>query len=385
MDGYLKRTISNKMREALEDYPVVALLGPRQVGKSTLVKDLLHIDSKVYLDLELNSDLRKILDPEIFFDRHKDSLICLDEVQRVPEVFATIRATVDKIKRSSQFLVLGSASRDLIKQSSESLAGRISYLEIMPFDILEVGPKNIETLWLRGGFPQSYLSKSDERSSEWRENYIRTYLERDIPQLGFNIPAKSMERLWKMLAHSHSQILNTSKIASSLGVSSHKVKSYIDILEQTFLVKSLRAFEPNIKKQFIKSPKVYLRDSGLLHTLLNLETFDDILGHQIFGASFEGFVIENLMRLFPRWSFHYYRTKAGAEIDLIVSKGNKIIAIEIKASKAPKIQRGFWSACDDVKPTHKYVVALVDDAYETKNKTIVTNLHGIIMELQGIK
>lgn len=378
MEGYLKRTIYTELKESLEDFPVVALLGPRQVGKSTLVTDLLDIKSKIYLDLELNSDLRKLSEPELFFERHKDSLLCLDEIQLAPEIFRTIRGTVDKNKKNSQFLILGSASRDLIRQSSESLAGRISYLEIMPFNILEVGAQNLETLWLRGGFPKSYMAKNDERSSKWRENYIRTYLERDIPQLGFNIPAKSMERLWRMLAHSHGQTLNSSKIASSLGVSSHTVNSYIDILEQTFLVKSLRAFEPNIKKQYIKSPKVYLRDSGLLHTLLNLETFDDILGHQNFGSSFEGFVIENLIRLFPRWTFNYYRTKSGAEIDLIMSKGNKRLAIEIKASKAPKLQRGFWSSCEDIDATKKYVIALVDESYEVQNNTIVCNLESFI-------
>lgn len=382
MAGYLRRTIHKELEESLEDNPVVALLGPRQVGKSTLVTELLNIKSKVYLDLELNSDLRKLSEPEIFFENHRESLLCLDEIQLVPEIFKTIRGTVDKRKKNTQFLILGSASRDLIKQSSESLAGRISYLEIMPFNLLEVGFENLKNLWLRGGFPKSFLASSDERSAKWRENYIRTYLERDIPQLGFNVPAKSIERLWSMLAHSHGQILNSSKIASSLGVSSHTVNSYIDILEQTFLVKSLRAFEINIKKQYIKSPKVYLRDSGLLHTLLGLETFDDILGNPIFGSSFEGFVIESLMRLFPRWGFNYYRTKSGAEIDLIMSKGNKRIAIEIKASKSPKVQRGFWTACEDIQATQMYVVSLVDETYEVKNNLVVTNLESIILLLK---
>jgi len=382
MAGYLYRSIYQQLIESLEDYPVVALLGPRQVGKSTLATNLLKVDSKVYLDLELNSDLRKIADPELFFERHKEALICLDEIQFAPEIFKTIRAVVDKEKKNTQFLILGSASRDLIKQSSESLAGRISYLEVMPFNLLEIGVENFEALWLRGGFPKSFLALNEEKSSKWRENYIRTYLERDIPQLGFNIPAKSVERLWRMLAHSHGQILNSSKIASSLGVSSHTVNSYINILEQTFLVSSLRSFEPNLKKQYIKSPKVFIRDTGILHTLLNLETFDDILGHQVFGASFEGFVIENLVRLFPRWTFNYYRTKSGAEIDLIMSKGNKRIAIEIKASKAPKLQRGFWTACEDIKATQKYVVALVDEAYQIQNDTMVTNIKGIIFEMK---
>lgn len=381
MDTYLKRSIYKELKESLEDYPVVAILGPRQVGKSTLVTDLLEVEAKVYLDLELSSDLRKLSEPEIFFNRHMSSLICLDEIQLAPDVFKTIRGTVDKNKKNSQFLILGSASRDLLRQSSESLAGRICYLEIMPFDILEVGAENIDKLWVRGGFPKSFLAANDEKSFKWRENYIRTYLERDIPQLGFNIPARSIERLWRMLAHSHGQILNSSKIASSLGVSSHTVNSYIDILEQTFLVKSLRAYEPNIKKQYIKSPKVYVRDSGLLHTFLNLESFDDILGHQVFGSSFEGFVIENLIKTFPRWQFHYYRNKSGSEIDLIMSRGNHRLAIEIKASKAPKLNRGFWTACEDIRATKKFVIAMVDESYEIQKNTLVTNLELFLKEL----
>lgn len=381
MEGYLKRFIYHELTESLEDYPVVALLGPRQVGKSTLVTELLDVDRKIYLDLELNSDLRKISEPEVFFERHKNSLLCLDEIQLVPDIFKTMRSVVDQRKKNKQFLILGSASRDLIKQSSETLAGRVSYLEIMPFNILEVGKENLMRLWLRGGFPKSYLSESDERSAKWRENYIRTYLERDIPQLGFNIPAKSIERLWRMLAHSNGQTLNSSKIASSLSVSSHTINSYIDILEQTFLVKTLRAFEINLKKQYIRSPKIYLRDTGLLHTLLNLETMDDLFGHPIYGPSFEGFIIENLMRLFPRWSFNYYRTKSGAEIDLIMSKGNRRLAIEIKASKAPKVRRGFWSAVEDIEATEKFVIALVDESYEIKNKTLVTNISDFIKKV----
>jgi len=382
MAGYLSRTIYNELLESLRDYPVVVLLGPRQVGKSTLVTELLEFNKKIYLDLELSSEQRKLSEPELFFELHEDSLLCLDEIQLVPDLFKTIRGTVDKRKKNSQFLILGSASRDLIKQSSESLAGRISYLEIMPFNLHEVKARNLKKLWLRGGFPKSYLAANEAISAKWRENYIRTYLERDIPQLGFNIPAKSIERLWRILAHSNGQTLNSSKIASSLGVSAHTVNRYIDLLEQTFLVKQLRAFEPNIKKQYIKSPKVYLRDTGLLHTLLNLETFDELLGHQTFGSSFEAFVIENLIRMFPRWKFNYYRTKSGAEIDLIMTKGNQKIAIEIKASKAPKPQRGFWTACDDIGATKKYIVALVDEPYPIQNDAEVTNLESLLLAIE---
>ena len=238
-------------------------------------------ETSVYLDLELKSDSSKLTEPELYFEHHKDKLICLDEIQLAPEIFRTIRGVVDK--RNTQFLILGSASRDLIRQSSESLAGRIAYIEIMPFLLQEVGQNNFKKLWVRGGFPRSFLAKDDTTSTKWRENYIRTYLERDISQLGFNIPSKNLERLWIMLAHSHGQILNLSKLASSLGVSAHTVRSYISTLEQTFLVKTLTPFESNIKKQYIKSPKVYIRDTGLLHTLLNLENFEDLFGNSIFG------------------------------------------------------------------------------------------------------
>jgi uncharacterized protein len=374
MGRYLRRWIDGELAEALEDYPVVALLGPRQVGKSTLAKELLQEQPKIYLDLELNSDYNKLTEPELFFDFNADTLICLDEIQLVPEIFSTLRGVVDKHKRNKQFLILGSASRGLIRQSSESLAGRIAYLEMTPFNLHEVGEDNLRTLWLRGGFPKSTLSANDEKSMKWRENYIRTYLERDIPQLGFNIPAKSMERLWTMLAHSHGQNLNSSKIACSLGVSSHTVNAYIDILQQTFLVKTLRPYELNTKKQTIKSPKVYIRDTGLLHALLGLESFNDILGHPVFGASFEGFVIENIMSTFPGWNFNYYRTKSGAEIDLVMSKGNRVVAVEIKCSKSPKITRGFWTSLEDIGATERFVIGLVDEPYEIQNNTLLLSL-----------
>ncbi len=378
MAGYIDRTIMAELTESLSNNPVVALLGPRQVGKSTLAKKFLESETSVYLDLELKSDSSKLTEPELYFEHHKDKLICLDEIQLAPEIFRTIRGVVDK--RNTQFLILGSASRDLIRQSSESLAGRIAYIEIMPFLLQEVGQNNFKKLWVRGGFPRSFLAKDDTTSTKWRENYIRTYLERDISQLGFNIPSKNLERLWIMLAHSHGQILNLSKLASSLGVSAHTVRSYISTLEQTFLVKTLTPFESNIKKQYIKSPKVYIRDTGLLHTLLKLENFEDLFGNSVFGMSYEGFVIETLIRAFPRWRFNFYQTKSGAEIDLIMSKGNKILAIEIKASNAPKPQRGFWTATSDIQATRKYVIAMVDETYTIQNDTTVTNLHEFVID-----
>ena len=384
MEGYLKRKIEAKLLENIQDYPLVALLGPRQVGKSTLAKKIQkEIKASIYLDLEKQSDLKKLDDPEVFFDHNKSKFICMDEIQLLPEIFSVLRSVIDERGKNTQFLILGSASRDLIKQSSESLAGRISYLEISPFTLAELKAGEVIPLWIRGGYPRSFLHKTDQKSFEWRENYIKTFLERDIPQLGFSIPAAIIGRLWKMLAHNQGQTLNSSKLGSSLGVSSHTVNSYIDVLEQTFLVRKLLPFEANIKKKYIKSPKVYIRDSGLLHALLGIETLNDLLGHPVCGASFEGFVIENIISNFNRWNFSFYRTKSGAEIDLVMSKGNRVVAIEIKTSKAPKIEKGFWSAVEDIQATEKYVIAQVDSKYPIKNGVVVMNLNQFLCDFEG--
>ena len=376
MAGYKNRHISKKVLEHVAEYPVVALLGPRQVGKSTLAKKLMekHLHG-IYLDLERKSHINKLRDPEAFLNHNKTSFICFDEIQRLPEIFPLLRSIVDERATNKNFLVLGSASRDLLKQSSESLAGRISYLEITPFTLFELTQKDMTKLWLRGGFPKSFLSRNQELSNEWRENYIRTFLERDIPQLGFHIPFQLIGRLWQMLAHNHGQLLNSSKLANSLGVTAHTINSYIQILAQTFLVRFLSPFNCNLKKRLVKAPKVYIRDSGILHSLLDIDSMNELLGHPVYGTSFEGFVIENIMAKFPRWSFYFYSTRSGAEIDLVMKKGRKIIAIEIKASTSPKLEKGFFIASKDIKATKKYLIAPVDTTYPVKDVTI-TNLSG---------
>ena len=364
---YVKRAVSKKFLKHIKEYPVVALLGPRQVGKSTLAKEFINKHPKrIYLDLERPSHLRRLSAPEYFFTQNKDCLICLDEIQRQPEIFPLLRSLVDERKKAGQFLVLGSAGKDLLRQSSESLAGRISYLEMPPFTLPEVSEKKRERLWLRGGFPRSFLSKNEMASIEWRENYIRTFLERDIPQLGLRISSHSVGRLWNMLAYSHGQTLNASKIAGSLGVSSHTVYSYIDILEKTFLVRVLRPFSTNLKKRYVKSPKIYIRDSGILHSLLGIDSMNSLFGHPVFGSSFEGFILENIISSFPSWQFYFYRTKSGAEIDLLMIKGSRRLAIEIKAGKAPTVERGFWTAAADVQATEKYLISPVDSVYNIK-------------------
>jgi len=355
------------------------------VGKSTLAEMVIeHFPDALYLDLERPSDMNKLTDPEAFFQQFQDRLICLDEIQRAPELFALLRSVIDKSKRHGQFLLLGSASRELIKQSSESLAGRISYFEISPFNRMEVTDLEMNRLWLRGGYPRSLLNIDDEASFQWREDYIRTFLERDIPQLGFNIPANTLGRFWRMLAHSHGQTLNASKLADSMGVSGHTIRKYIDLLEQAFVVRTLQPWSGNTKKRLIKAPKVYIRDSGLLHALLDIESMEQLFSHPLYGASYEGFVIENLLSQLPRWKASFYRTSSGAECDLVLEKAGKRVAIEIKASTSPKLGRGNWSALETLEPDHSYVVAPVGVAYPLQQGVMVMSLDDVIEALQQL-
>lgn len=379
----IARNQTSVILKRLQTTPAVALLGARQVGKTTIADMVLrHFPNYIYLDLERPADINKLSDPEAFFRQFSDHLICLDEIQRVPDLFPILRGVIDRAQRNSQFLILGSASRDLLRQSSESLAGRISYIEIAPFNHFELDRVSREELWLQGGYPRSLLAPDNEISVQWREDYIRTFLERDIPLLGFRIPAATLGRFWRMLAHSHGQVLNASKLADSMAVSSHTVRKYIDILEQTFLVRVLPPYFGNIKKRLIKSPKVYIRDSGLLHSLLNIETMEGLFGHPVYGASFEGFVIENILAgLPPRWQPFYFRTSNGAEIDLVLKKGEQTIAIEIKAATAPKLSKSFFNAIEMVEADQVLVIAQVESAYPLGNKIIATPLSEALTHL----
>lgn len=384
MHGLIKRIIENTIKQRLEHNPAVALLGARQVGKSTLAEQIIkEYPNALYLDLEKPSDLNKLNNPELFFEQFCNRLICLDEIQRLPEIFSVLRSVIDSNKHNAQFLLLGSASRELIKQSSESLAGRLSYIEVTPFLDSELAPqsKKHSQHWLRGGYPRSFLADNDESSLQWREDYIQTYLERDIPQLGFNIPANTLGRFWRMLAHSHGQTLNSSKLADSMGVSAHTIRKYIDLLEQTFITRNLQPYFTNTKKRLIKSPKVYIRDTGLLHALLNVENMEDLFSHPVYGASYEGYVIENLLSNLKRWRGSFYRTSNGAEIDLILEKGNKTIAIEIKASANPKVSKGFWTSIEEVKADFSYVVAPVNEEYPLEKNVSVLSMSRLIKKL----
>ncbi|MBU2053647.1 MAG: ATP-binding protein [Proteobacteria bacterium] len=356
----INRALQDIVISSLKNHPVVGMLGSRQVGKTTLaktIKDVARPDA-VYLDLELPSDINKLQDAELYLRQFESKLVIIDEIQRMPSLFALIRALVDRNRIGGRFLILGSASPDLIRHSSESLAGRIIYHELAPLRLSETGAGGFQNLLLRGGYPESFLAENDDESFVWRESYIKTYLEMDIPQLDIRIPSVQLRRFWTMLAHCHGQLWNASKIAGSLGVSAPTVRRYLDILEETFIVRQLQPYHSNTKKRMIKAPKVYIRDSGLNHALLRIRTFDDLLGHPSIGASWEGFVIEQIASLLPQNSeLYFYRTNAGAEIDLLyLDQKNQIVPVEIKYSLSPSVSRGFWNAYEDLSCRRGYVV-----------------------------
>ena len=378
MQTYINRKLQQDLNQYLNIFPVVGVLGARQSGKSTLIK---HISEKnknfLYLDLQNPDDYNKLLEPMLFFEENQDKMICLDEIQLYPHLFSILRSVVDKNRKNGKFILLGSASQDIIQQTSESLAGRIGLLDLTPFTVDELSQLNnydLKTNWLRGGFPISFLAVSNEASSIWLENYIKTYVERDIPQFGFQIPALQLRRFLTMLAHLQGQLLNQSKLADSMGKTHPTIKRYIDILEQTFIVRTIQPYEMNIKKRLIKSPKVYIRDSGILHNLLRINSFNDLLSNPIVGSSWEGFVIENILVKYKKWESFFYRTNSGVEMDLVLTNKDKIIAIECKSSTAPKLTRNFWTAVDDIKPTHTFVLAPIKDSYKIKEKVTIINL-----------
>jgi predicted AAA+ superfamily ATPase len=368
-----ERSATHELNECLAHFPAVVLTGPRQCGKTTLAQKIAESLKKptLYLDLESATDRRKLTDPNAFLDPLSDHLVILDEVQRVPDLFPQLRGIIDRRRTPRRFLLLGSASPLLLRQSGESLAGRIAHVELTPFRISEVGAKLLSQLWLRGGYPDSLLTPSTKVSCRWREEFIRTFLERDIPQLGFRVPAEALHRLWQMLAHHHGQLLNRSQLGQSLGVTPATIGHHLDMLSQTYMVRSLPPLLPNLKKRLVKSPKVYLRDSGILHTLLGLETESDLRGHPVFGASWEGFALEQILDQYPGWTASHYRTATGVELDLILEKGRRRIAFEFKASSAPDVTRGFHQAIADLQPEHTYIVAPVEKSYPIGNNMTI--------------
>ena len=351
-----------RVEDALDAQAGVVLLGPRQVGKTTLAQDIGETREAIYLDMERIADRQILEEPDLYLDAQMGKLVVIDEVQLMPGLFGALRGQIDRRRRAGhrtgQFLLLRSASNTLLQQSAESLAGRVSYHELTPFTLDEVGQGALQRLWLRGGFPDSFLAQSDRASLTWREDFIRTYLERDIPSFGLRIPAETLRRFWTMLAHEQGGLLNAAKLAAGLGVSGQSVARYLDLLVDLMLVRRLPPWHANTGKRLVKSPKVYIRDAGLTHALLGIETAEALLGHPVVGGSWEGFCIENLIAAAPRGTeASFYRSSAGAEIDLILKlPGGALWAIEVKRTTSPKVTRGFHIAADDLDVAERLLV-----------------------------
>jgi uncharacterized protein len=378
----IKRELTTEINESLRYFPVVALIGPRQCGKSTLIRHLLGENwDLVYLDLERQSDLQKLDEAEWFFQSQKEKLICLDEIQRKPEVFQLIRSLVDEWRKNSCFIILGSASRDLLQQSSESLAGRISYKRLTPFLWSEIKQnENLEHYLIRGGFPGSFLAKNNSFSLEWKENFITTFIERDLSQWTGSSPS-SVRRLWQMLAHLNGQIINYSSVGNSLGVSNTTIKNYIDILRSTFMIDIVQPHLANTGKRLIKSPKIYVNDSGILSALLGLKDFIQLAGHPVLGSLWEGVVLANLKGHFPSTEIRYYRTNHGSEIDFLFMLPKGLIAIECKASRSPALSKGTFSAIHDLKPDYTFIVSPVEIGYTVRKDIDVVSLDELTVRI----
>ncbi len=390
MQGMLERWITDKLQKNIAQVPAVALLGPRQVGKTTLAKAVAKGMDSLYLDLESPEDLLKLSDPSSFLSTHSNKLVILDEIQRAPDLFMILRGLIDKNReqgrKTGQFLLLGSASMDLLRQSSESLAGRISYIEMGGLNVLEIGKdkKDLQKLWVRGGFPDSYLAADDDTAMDWLEDLIRTYLERDVPQMGFRVPANRLRRLWTMLAHLQGETINYSKLGGNLEIDGKTVSNYIDILTDLLLLRRIEPWHANVKKRLVKSPRYYIRDSGIQHRLLGIANHDALLSNPVLGKSWEGFVVENIHSVLPRRAeTYFYRTSAGAEIDLVIKMpSSEIWAVEIKHGVAPKLGKHYSQTCDDVGATKKYVVYGGDDEFPVGDDVTVISLPKLMDKIQ---
>lgn len=388
------RRLQENIQKALQRSPSVALLGPRQVGKTTIALNIADSTPSIYIDLESSLDLEKVKDIVSFHRDNNNKLIVLDEIQRLPEVFAPLRSIIDQERRkgnkAGQFLFLGSASKELLKQSSESLAGRIAYIELYPIDVLEFAKSDLDllkSLWLRGGFPESLLASTENDSLLWRSDFIKTYLERDIPQLGPRIPAETLERFWTMLAHSQGTVLNATLLGRNLELSGVTINRYLDLMCDLMLVRRIKPWTFNIGKRLVRSPKIYVRDSGITHALLNIENYTSLLGHPVVGGSWEGFVIENILAVLnPGVQAFYYRTAGGAEIDFILEfPDRKLWAIEIKRSATPSVKKGFYIACEDIQPEKRWVVYDGIDQFSMGVEITAISLFGIMQAVMERK
>lgn len=383
----LNRLLYTKLLDALAQSPAVALLGPRQVGKTTLALEVGKSRDALYLDLESEQDRAKLAQPELYLADHQDKLVILDEIHRAPNLFPVLRGLIDRGRRagrkSGQYLLLGSASLDLLKQSGETLAGRVAYLELAPFNVKEAQTLPPDELWVRGGFPESLLAPNAAWSLRWRQDFIRTYLERDIPQFGPRIAAETLRRFWGMLAHHQGGLLNTAQFARNLGVDAKTAASYLDLLVDLLLVRCLPPWHANLGKRLVKSHKVYVRDSGLVHALLAIPDKETLLSHPVVGQSWECFVIENLLTSAPaEVQGYFYRSSGGAEIDLLLSwPDGTLWAVEIKRSLTPKVERGFHAACSDLSPARKFVVYPGTERFRIAADIEVISLADMALEL----
>ncbi len=383
----LKRRIEGRIASLLGQSPAVVLTGPRQVGKTSLAMTLAENRDAVYLDLESEADRSRLAEPELYLADHADELVVLDEIQRAPGIFEALRGTIDRGRRegrgTGRFLLLGSASLDLLAQSGETLAGRIALVELGPFDVTEVGATKLDDLWVRGGFPESFLAASEEGSMRWRLDFIRTYLERDIPQLGPRIPAETLRRLWTMLAHQQGGLLNAAQLARALGVSGTTVGHYLDLMVDLLLVRRLQPQLSNVGKRLVRSPKVYVRDSGLVHALLGLESKEGVLGHPVAGLSWEGMAIENVVAMTEgRAEASFYRTSGGAEVDLVLNwPDGRRWTIEVKRTLAPRVERGLRSALADLEPERSFLVYPGSERYPLGAETTAIGLSDLCSEV----
>ena len=369
--NYLEHLSSSTRRS-----PITALLGPRQCGKTTLARMFAEGQESTFFDLESFPDQQRLQNPELVLIS-LEGLVILDEIQILPELFQVLRVLVDRPENKARFLILGSASPTIIKTASETLAGRVEFIELSGFDLSEVGDENWKTLWLRGGFPRAYLAATGDDSFAWREGFIRTFLERDIPQLGITIPAVAMRRFWTMLAHYHGQNWNASELGRSMGLSDKTVRSYLDILTGTFMVRQLQPWFENLGKRQVKSPKIYLRDPGLLHSLLDIPDWHNLLGHPKIGASWEGFVIEQIIKTFSPSQAYFWATHTGAEIDLVFSHRGKKLGVEVKFNEAPKITKSMRIALEDLSLDHLWVIYPGQKSYPVAEKISVCSLPDI--------
>ncbi|MEA1878764.1 MAG: ATP-binding protein [Bacteroidota bacterium] len=379
---YISRNIEQSVRDSLADNPVTAIIGPRQCGKSTLARHILkEFEAKVFIDLERPSDLAKLESPELFLESQKGKLICLDEIQRKPEIFPLIRSLVDDWGGSGHFLILGSASVEMLKQSSESLAGRISYKTLTPFLFEELSSKKLlpDYMW-RGGYPRSILTGSDRASYSWREDMIRTYVERDLLQWA-GVSSVTVLRLWKMLAYLNGQTINHSQLSNSLGVSSVTVRNYMDLLTSTFMITPILPYLPNLGKRLIRNSKVYISDPGLACTLLELRSFEQLLGNPAFGSIWELIVLSQIRGKYPTAELYHYRTSHGDEIDFLLRYKNKLFAIECKASASPSLTKGNYRCINDLKPDKTFIVAPVSSGWIFNSGILVVNQDELLEQL----